>query len=165
MILRPYANLPLPYLRHEQDVDLQKFDIKFDVYYLESSLYVDGKVGCSRNGFIGQRQNLREGRALWLAHHRLRATTRTGYPQIGWYYTTSYRMWAYHVTKWQRGFTRVINVRADDHHSTIHASTSGTASTRNGHTTRLPGLRATPAWLRVVRGGEEVKIASVRVFT
>ena len=32
------------YLRHEQDMDLQKFGLRFDVYYLESSLYSDGKV-------------------------------------------------------------------------------------------------------------------------
>ena len=32
------------YLRKEQDVDLQAFGVKFDVYYLESSLYTDGKV-------------------------------------------------------------------------------------------------------------------------
>ena len=32
------------YLRHEQDLDLQAFAVKFDNYYLESSLYTTGKV-------------------------------------------------------------------------------------------------------------------------
>jgi arginyl-tRNA synthetase len=32
------------YLRHEQDKDLQAFNLKFDEYYLESSLYTSGRV-------------------------------------------------------------------------------------------------------------------------
>ena len=31
-------------LRKEQDLDLQAFGVKFDIYFLESSLYTDGKV-------------------------------------------------------------------------------------------------------------------------
>src|SRR6185312_3952321 len=31
-------------LRKEQDLDLQAFGVKFDVYFLESSLYADGRV-------------------------------------------------------------------------------------------------------------------------
>jgi len=84
----------LPTCGHEQDVDLQKFDIKFDVYYLESSLYVDGKVDAVVNGFIASGKTYEKDGALWLAHHRLRR--RQG-PVIrksdGTYTTTSYRMW------------------------------------------------------------------------
>lgn len=32
------------YLRHEQDLDLQAFDVKFDNFFLESSVYKDGSV-------------------------------------------------------------------------------------------------------------------------
>ncbi len=32
------------YLRHEPDLDLKDFDVKFDNYYLESSLYTSGRV-------------------------------------------------------------------------------------------------------------------------
>src|SRR6202007_3196523 len=39
--IRPFA---VTYLRNEQDIDLQAFGVKFDNYYLESSLYTDNKV-------------------------------------------------------------------------------------------------------------------------
>ena len=32
------------YLRHEQDLDLQAFGVRFDHYFLESGLYTSGRV-------------------------------------------------------------------------------------------------------------------------
>src|SRR5439155_1644048 len=47
--IRPFA---VRYLRAEQAADLQAFGVKFDVYYLESSLYTDGKVGAVGKALI-----------------------------------------------------------------------------------------------------------------
>ena len=66
------ANRAVAYLRKEQDADLQAFGVKFDVYYLESSLYTDGKVDATVKALTRQRQDLREGRRAVAAHHRLR---------------------------------------------------------------------------------------------
>ena len=60
------------YLRNEQDIDLQAFGVKFDNYYLESSLYRDGKVEAAVEALIERRQDLRAGRRAVAAHHRLR---------------------------------------------------------------------------------------------
>ena len=69
MSIRKFA---VAYLRHEQDGDLQQFDVHFDVYYLESSLYAEGKVDADRKKPYCQRQNLREGRRAVAAHDGLR---------------------------------------------------------------------------------------------
>ena len=54
------------YLRHEQDVDLQKFGLRFDVYYLESSLYSDGKVDATVTALLGSGKTYESEGALWL---------------------------------------------------------------------------------------------------
>jgi arginyl-tRNA synthetase len=46
------------YLRHEQDLDLQAFQVKFDNYYLESSLYTSGKVDDAVQAPAGCRQDI-----------------------------------------------------------------------------------------------------------
>ena len=70
------------YLRHEQDVDLQKFGVRFDVYYLESSLYTDGKVDDDRQRPGRERQDLREGRRAVAAHHRIRRRQGSRHAQV-----------------------------------------------------------------------------------
>ena len=54
------------------------------------------------------------------AHHRLRRRQGSGDAQSR---AASYTYFvpdvAYHVTKWQRGFTKVIDVQGTDHHGTV----------------------------------------------
>src|SRR5207244_11893182 len=54
------------YLRAEQDVDLQAFGVKFDVYYLESSLYTDGKVDTVVKTWAANGKTYEKDAALWL---------------------------------------------------------------------------------------------------
>ena len=70
------------YLRHEQDLDLQKFGVRFDVYYLESSLYTDSKVDATVNALVAQRQDLRERRRAVAAHDRVRRRQRPRDAQV-----------------------------------------------------------------------------------
>ena len=60
------------YLRHEQDLDLKAFAVRFDHYYLESSLYTSGRVEATVKQADRRRQDLRAGRRAVAAHHRLR---------------------------------------------------------------------------------------------
>ena len=65
---------------------------------------------------------------------------------------------AYHVTKWQRGFQRVINVQGTDHHSTITRVRAGLQALNIGIPDAYPDY-VLHSLVRVLRGGEEVKIS------
>ncbi len=54
------------YLRHEQDLDLKALGVRFDNYYLESSLYADGRVEDTVRRLIASGKTYEEGGALWL---------------------------------------------------------------------------------------------------
>ncbi len=65
------------YLRNEQDKDLQAFNLKFDEYYLESSLYTNGHVEATVQRTDRQRQDLRARRRAVAASPPTTATTKT----------------------------------------------------------------------------------------
>ena len=54
------------YLRHEQDLDLAAFGVRFDNYYLESSLYTSGRVDSTVARLVASGKTYEEGGALWL---------------------------------------------------------------------------------------------------
>ena len=54
------------YLRHEQDLDLQAFGVRFDNYYLESSLYASGRVEATVARLVAAGKTYEEDGALWL---------------------------------------------------------------------------------------------------
>ena len=148
-------------LRREQDRDLQAFGVKFDVYFLESSLYGDGKVGetierLKRAGHTYERDG-----ALWLRTTDygddkdrvvVRSAEKGGAPT---YFLPDV---AYHVTKWKRGFTRAINVQGADHHSTVTRVRVGLQALDMGIPEGYPEY-VLHQMVTVMRGGEEVKIS------
>jgi arginyl-tRNA synthetase len=146
------------YLRREQDADLEKFDVKFDVYYLESSLYSDGRVDGVVRGLIGSGKTYEQGGALWLRttdfgddkDRVVRKSDKT--------YTYFVPDVAYHVTKWERGFKSVINVQGTDHHSTITRVRAGLQALGLGIPAGYPDY-VLHSMVKVIRGGEEVKIS------
>ncbi|TDX27796.1 arginyl-tRNA synthetase [Modicisalibacter xianhensis] len=107
------------YLRREQDLDLKAFGVEFDVYFLESSLYRDGKVEEAVQRLIDNGHTYEQDGALWLRttdfgddKDRVMRKTDGGYT----YFLPDV---AYHLDKWQRGFKQVINEQGADHHSTV----------------------------------------------
>jgi arginyl-tRNA synthetase len=54
------------YLRHEQDLDLRAFGVRFDTYYLESSLYSDGRVERAVAQLVAAGKTYERDGALWL---------------------------------------------------------------------------------------------------
>ena len=150
------------YLRREQDIDLQAFGVKFDCYYLESSLYTDGSVEAVVTDLktIGKSYEL-DG-ALWLR------TTEDGddkdrvMRKSDGNYTYFVPDVAYHASKWSRGFTHVINIQGSDHHGTIARVRSGIQGVAAQRSWDIP--KDYPSYVlhkmvTVMRGGEEVKIS------
>jgi len=145
-------------LRREQDRDLQAFGVRFDNYYLETSLYSDGRVDATVARLVASGKTYDEDGALWLKttdygddKDRVMRKSDGGYT----YFVPDV---AYHVTKWERGFTTAINVQGSDHHSTVTRVRAGLQAT---------GLAIPPGYpdyvlhkmVTVMKGGEEVKIS------
>jgi arginyl-tRNA synthetase len=146
------------YLRKEQDADLQAFGVKFDNYYLESSLYTEGKVAQVVETWQRNKKTYEHEGALWLRttdygddKDRVVRKSDGGYT----YFVPDV---AYHVTKWQRGFRKVINVQGTDHHSTVMRVRAGLQALGIGIPKDYPAY-VLHSLVKVMRGGEEVKIS------
>ena len=148
-------------LRHEQDLDLQAFGVKFDTYYLESSLYTDGRVEQTVEALKASGHTYEEDGALFLR------TTTFGDDKDrvmkksaakGGDYTYFVPDVAYHVTKWERGYTRAINVQGADHHSTTTRVRAGLQALGIGIPQGYPDY-VLHQMVTVMKGGEEVKIS------
>ena len=156
--LESIRKFAVAYLRHEQDGDLQKFDVKFDVYYLESSLYTEGRVETVVKGFIAHGKAFEQDGALWLRTTDYGDDKDRVVRKSDGTYTYFVPDVAYHVTKWERGYKRVINVQGTDHHSTITRVRAGLQALDIGIPKGYPDY-VLHSLVRVMRGGEEVKIS------
>jgi arginyl-tRNA synthetase len=65
---------------------------------------------------------------------------------------------AYHVTQWERGFTRAINVQGSDHHSTVTRVRAGLQALGIGIPEGYPEY-ALHQMVTVMKSGEEMKIS------
>lgn len=146
------------YLRREQDLDLQKFGVRFDVYYLESSLYTQGKVEETVNSLIASGKTYESEGALWLRTTEYGDDKDRVMRKSDGTYTYFVPDVAYHVTKWQRGFHKAINVQGTDHHGTIARVRAGLQALNVGIPKGYPDY-ILHKMVRVMRGGEEVKIS------
>ena len=145
-------------LRKEQDLDLQAFGVKFDTYFLESSLYTDGRVEetvaqLERSGHTYEHEG-----ALWLRTTGWGDDKDRVMRKRDGTYTYFVPDVAYHVTKWDRGFGRAINVQGADHHSTVTRVRAGLQALGIGIPEGYPEY-VLHQMVTVTRGGEEVKIS------
>ncbi|MDH4175793.1 MAG: arginine--tRNA ligase [Betaproteobacteria bacterium] len=145
-------------LRAEQDVDLQAFGVKFDVYYLESSLYTDGRVDAVVRALVASGKTYEREGALWLRTTDFGDDKDRVVRKSDGSYTYFVPDVAYHVTKWERGYAKVINVQGTDHHSTVTRVRAGLQALELGIPSGYPDY-VLHNLVRVVRGGEEVKIS------
>jgi arginyl-tRNA synthetase len=148
-------------LRAEQDLDLKAFGVEFNTYFLESSLYTDGKVDATVAALIASGYTYEKDGALWLrttdfGDDQDRVMKRS--PEKGGEYTYFVPDVAYHVTKWERGFTRAINVHGSDHHSTLTRVRAGLQALKVGIPSGYPDY-VLHQLVTVMRNGEEVKIS------
>ncbi len=146
------------YLRREQDIDLQAFGVKFDVYYLESSLYAEGRVDAVVKAWGENGKSYEKDGALWLRTTEYGDDKDRVVRKSDGAYTYFVPDVAYHVTKWQRGFRRVINVQGTDHHSTVTRVRAGLQALGLGVPRDWPEY-VLHSLVKVTRGGAEVKIS------
>ncbi|MBK9443524.1 MAG: arginine--tRNA ligase [Comamonadaceae bacterium] len=146
------------YLRHEQDQDLQAFGVKFDNYYLESSLYTSGRVDAVVAKLQQAGKTYEQDGALWLKSTNYGDDKDRVMRKGDGSYTYFVPDVAYHVTKWERGFSKVINIQGTDHHGTIARVRAGLQAANLGIPEGFPDY-VLHTMVRVVRGGEEVKIS------
>ncbi len=146
------------YLRHEQDLDLQAFQVKFDHYYLESSLYTSGRVEAAVNRLVAAGKTYEQDGALWLRSTDYGDDKDRVMRKSDGSFTYFVPDVAYHIAKWERGFTKVINIQGTDHHGTIARVRAGLQAAGVGIPQGYPDY-VLHTMVRVVRGGEEVKIS------
>ena len=146
------------YLRKEQDADLQAFGLKFDVYTLESSLYTEGKVEQTVKALVASGRTYEKDGALWLRTTAYGDDKDRVVRKSDGSYTYFVPDIAYHVTKWQRGFSKVINVQGMDHHSTTTRVRAGLQALALGIPKGYPDY-VLHSLVKVMRGGEEVRIS------
>ena len=146
------------YLRHEQDLDLRAFQIQFDVFSLESALYASGKVEETVQALVKSGHTYEEEGAIWLRttdfdddKDRVMRKQEGGYT----YFVPDV---TYHLEKWKRGFTKVINEQGADHHSTITRVRAGLQALNIGIPKGWPDY-VLHQMVTVMRGGEEVKLS------
>jgi arginyl-tRNA synthetase len=145
-------------LRAEQDLDLQAFGVKFDKYFLESSLYTDGKVEETVNALNAAGMTYESDGALWLKTSQFGDDKDRVMRKRDGTYTYFLPDVAYHVTKWQRGFHRAIDVQGADHHSTTTRVRAGLQALNMGIAPDYPEY-VLHQMVTVMKGGEEVKIS------
>ena len=156
--LESVRQFSVAYLRHEQDQDLNAFQIKFDVFTLESSFYQNGQIekvvdSLAKNGFTYEEDN-----ALWLKTTEFGDDKNRVMKKSDGSYTYFIPDVAYHFNKWERGFKRVINEHGSDHHSTITRVRAGLQALKAGIPETYPEY-VLHQMITVMKGGEEVKLS------
>ncbi|MDQ3268489.1 MAG: arginine--tRNA ligase, partial [Pseudomonadota bacterium] len=146
------------YLRREQDLDLRAFGVEFDVFALESALYTDGKVEEVVKALIASGHTYEQDGALWLHTTDFGDDKDRVMRKSDGTYTYFVPDIAYHLDKWRRGFTRVINEQGADHHSTITRVRAGLQALDVGIPQGWPDY-VLHQMVTVLRNGEEVKIS------
>ena len=155
------------YLRNEQDADMKALDVTMDNFYLESSLYTDGRVQAAVDAMTRAGCTYEAEGALWLRTTDPRFAEfkddkdRVMRKKDG-YYTYFVPDVAYHLSKFERGFTRAIDIQGSDHHGTTARVRIGLQAAGTELGFKIP--KTFPEYLlhkmiRVMRDGEEVKMS------
>jgi arginyl-tRNA synthetase len=146
------------YLRREQDLDLQAFEVRFDNFYLESSLYSSGRVEQAVQLLQDAGKTYEQDGALWLKSTDYGDDKDRVMRKSDGSYTYFVPDVAYHLAKWERGFTKAINIQGMDHHGTIARVRAGLQAAGRGVAPGYPDY-VLHTMVRVMRGGQEVKIS------
>ena len=145
-------------LRREQDLDLQAFGVSFDTYFLESSLYSDGKVEETVRELVAHGHTYEEGGALWLRTTDFSDDKDRVMRKSDGTYTYFVPDVAYHLSKWQRGYESAVTVLGSDHHGSLARVRAGLQALDCGIPKGWPDYLLYQM-VTVMRGGEEVKIS------
>ena len=156
--LEAIREFAVAYLRHEQDLDLKAFEVRFDHFYLESSLYSSGRVEQAVQRLKDAGKTYESEGALWLRSTDYGDDKDRVMRKSDGTYTYFVPDVAYHLAKWERGFTRAVNIQGMDHHGTIARVRAGLQAAGLGVAPGYPDY-VLHTMVRVMRGGQEVKIS------
>jgi arginyl-tRNA synthetase len=145
-------------LRAEQDRDLAAFGVRFDQYYLESSLYAEGRVERTLQALIAAGATYEEDGALWLKTTPFGDDKDRVMRKSDGTYTYFVPDIAYHVTKWERGYARAVTELGADHYGSLARVRAGLQALAMGITPGYPDY-VLHQMVLVMRGGEEVKLS------
>ena len=145
-------------LRKEQDLDMQAFGVQFETYFLESSLYENGMVEKTVAMLERAGHTYELDGALWLRTTDFGDDKDRVMKKRDGTFTYFVPDVAYHVTKWERGFRRAINVQGADHHSTVTRVRAGLQALGIGIPSGYPEY-VLHQLVTVMKGGEEMKIS------
>ncbi len=146
------------YLRHEQDLDLRAFGVRFDHYYLESGLYTSGRVEETVRRLVASGKTFEEGGALWLRTTDYGDDKDRVMRKSDGSYTYFVPDVAYHIAKFERGYAKVVNVQGTDHHGTVARVRAGLQAAGVGIPAGYPDY-VLYKMITVMKGGQEVKIS------
>jgi len=146
------------YLRREQDRDLQAFGVKFDHYFLESSLYTDGKVAATVRALQDSGKTYEQDGALWLRSTDYGDDKDRVMKKSDGAFTYFVPDVAYHINKWQRGFKKAVNIQGSDHHGTIARVRAGLQAVAMGIPQGYPDY-VLHKMVTVMKDGVEVKLS------
>ena len=156
--LESIRQFAVAYLRREQDLDLQAFAVRFDNYYLESSLYSSGRVDAAVSKLKNAGKTYEQDGALWLKSTDYGDDKDRVMKKSDGTYTYFVPDVAYHLAKWERGFNRAINIQGMDHHGTIARVRAGLQAANADVPHGYPDY-VLHTMVRVMKNGEEVKIS------
>ena len=146
------------WLRREQNADLAAFGVAFDVYFLESSLYADGKVEETVRELVAHGHTYEDGGALWLRTTDFGDDKDRVMRKSDGTFTYFVPDIAYHRSKWQRGYERAITELGSDHHGSLARVKAGLQALDCGVPQGWPEY-VLHQMVTVMRGGEEVKLS------
>jgi arginyl-tRNA synthetase len=156
--LEAIRHFAVAYLRREQNLDLQAFGVGFDTYFLESSLYTDGKVEETVRELVAHGHTYEEGGALWLRTTDFGDDKDRVMRKSDGTYTYFVPDVAYHLSKWQRGYQNAVTVLGSDHHGSLARVKAGLQALDTGIPKGWPNY-VLYQMVTVMRGGEEVKLS------
>ena len=156
--LQSIREFSVAYLRNEQDNDLNAFGIHFDNFFLESSLYRDGKVQETVDTLTREGKTFEKEGALWLKTTEYGDDKDRVMRKTDGTYTYFVPDVAYHINKWKRGFDKVINVQGSDHHGTVARVRAGLQAINRGIPAGFPDY-VLHKMVTVMKDGAEVKIS------
>lgn len=99
--------------------DLERFRVRFDVWFSETSLYQDGQVEASLSELRDKGQTYEQDGATWLKTTAYGDDKDRVLVKNDGTYTYLTPDIAYHRNKYDRGFDRIINIWGADHHGYI----------------------------------------------
>ena len=156
--LESIRRFSVAWLRREQDRDLDAFGVRFDVHFLESSLYSDGKVLQTVDRIMAEGHAYEADGAVWLKSTDFGDDKDRVMRKSDGSFTYFLPDVAYHFSKWERGYKRAITELGADHHGSLARVRAGLQALDLGIPQGWPEY-VLHQMVTVMRGGEEVKIS------